>query len=254
MQVWVTNLPDLAWQWAYARMGWGIVGAALVLRLWPRPTEVTVAVTAGVTAGVTASVKAGVTDGWTPGVAAGITVAPMMPGAASALAALAALAMWLPHGASPAYWLGLALQQPSPMLVALCALALLARCTRLRAPPPPGPGSALVLAAGGLLLYADSSGWLSLGLYLRGADPLWAPLGALLAGAWAVRAVRYEATRSAALMLIAATTVFCLTRLPSGNVFDAFLDPLLWMLCMGIGLKAGVQRWRSAVRARPGRV
>ena len=226
MQVFATNLPDLAWQWAYARLGWGIVSAVLVLRLWPHA------------AGVATDVKAR------------FTVGPV-PCAASVLAALAALAMWLPHGASPAYWLGLVFQQPSPMLVAFCALALIVRCTRLRAGPPPGPGSALALAAGGMLLYADSSGWLSLGLYYRGADPLWAPLVALLACAWSVCAVRFEATRSAALMLLAATAVFCLTRLPSGNVFDAFLDPLLWLMCVGVAMKAGVQRRRGAVRTRP---
>ncbi len=228
MQVFATNLPDLAWQWAYARLGWGIVCIALVLRLWPHAAGVTVAVRAGFAAGPT-------------------------PRATSVFAALAALAMWLPHGASPAYWLGLVLQQPSPMLVALCALALLARCTRLHIGPPPGLGSALVFASGGLLLYADSSGWLNLGLYLRGSDSLWAPAAALLAGAWAVWAVRFEATRSAALMLLAGTAVFCLTRLPSGNVFDAFLDPLLWLASVGMALNAGVQRWRSAAHARPTR-
>jgi hypothetical protein len=44
--------------------------------------------------------------------------------------------------------------------------------------------------------------------------------------------------------------VFCLTRLPSGNVFDAFLDPLLWLLCVGRVLKVGVKRWREAAHAR----
>lgn len=226
MQVFATSLPDLAWQWAYARLGWGIVSAALVLRLWPHPAGVRVAVRAEFAAGPT-------------------------PRAASVFAVLAALAMWLPHGASPAYWLGLVFQQPSLMLVALCALALLARCTRLRTAPPPGQGSALVVAASGLLLYADSSGWLSVGLYFHGADPFWAPLAALLAGAWAVWAVRFEATRRAALATLVASTAFCLSRLPSGNVFDTFLDPLLWLVCVGIVLKTGVERWRVAVRARP---
>ncbi len=234
MQVFDSNLPDLAWQWVYARLGWGIVCAALLLRLWPRAAEVTVATSAGVKQGV----------------CAGITAAPL-PRAAAVSAALAAFAMWLPHAASPVFWLGLVFQQPSPMLVAFCALALLARWTRLRIGPPPGAGSALVLAAVGLLLYADSSGWLSLGLYLRGSDPLWAPLAALLAGAWAVWAVRAEATRRAALMTLAATAVFCLTRLPSGNVFDAFLDPLLWLMSVGVALKAGVQRRRGALAERP---
>ncbi len=229
MLVFTANLPDLAWQWVYARLGWGIVSAALVLRLWPRPADVADAV-----------------KGALQGAVKGAT-----PRAAAIFAALAALAMWLPHGASPAYWLGLAFQQPSPVLVALCVMALLARCTRRRVAPPPGSGSALLVAAGGLLLYADSSGWLSLGLYLRGSDPLWAPLAALLVGAWAVSAVRAEATRSAALTLLAAAVVYCLTRLPSGNVFDAFLDPLLWLLCVGNGLKFGVKRWRETAHVRP---
>jgi hypothetical protein len=231
MQSFATNLPDLAWQWAYARLGWGIVCAALVLWLWPRAAGVAPAATTDTAAG------------------ARVEAAPT-PRAAGVIAALAALAMWLPHAASPAYWLGLVFQHPSAMLVAWCALALLARCTRLRTGPPLGPTPALVFAVGGLLLYADSSGWLALGLYLRGSDPLWAPLAALLAGAWAAWAVRKEATRYTALMLLAATTVFCVTRLPSGNVFDGFLDPLFWLLCVGIVLKSGVQRWRGGLRER----
>lgn len=211
------NLPDLDWQWVYARVGWGVVLAALLLRFWPRVGS---------------------------------------PRTGLALVALAFVAMALPHAASPAYWLGLMFQYPSPMLLGWCGLVLAAAWPTLRLAASPRPRFApvlaplaLPLAAGGLLLYADSSGWLNLGLYGLGFDPLWGPLTALLAGAWAAWMLRRESLRSAALLVLWCVMVFCLTRLPSGNLFDAFLDPWVWAASVSITLGAVLRRSRAKARA-----
>jgi hypothetical protein len=225
-------LPDLDWQWLYSRFAWGIVLAALLLRAgarWASPT----------------------------------------PGATAIAAGIAFAAMWLPGAASAAYWLGLMFQYPSVMLVACLVLPLAlpgpnrrAAAQLSAATPPPsddraqarGPHMpmnsrfALVLALGGAWLYADSCGWLNTGLYALGFDPRWGPAAALFAGAWAVWALRSVALRGTGLVVLACVVVFCLTRLPSGNLFDAFLDPWLWCWSVCATLLAA---WRRLRRAPP---
>ena len=154
--------------------------------------------------------------------------------------------MFLPGSASPAHWLGLVFQLPSVMLVACCAVPLLARHAASHVGPALGLRFALCIAGGGLLLYADSSAWLNLGLYARGFDPRGGPLAALLAGAGALWALRSAESRITGLIVFACVIVFCLTRLPSGNVFDAFVDPLIWLWCVAVSLRAALQRLRGA--------
>jgi hypothetical protein len=207
------TLPGLEWQWVYARLAWGVVLAALLLRAWPH--------------------------------GAGPT-----PRAAWVAAALALAAMWLPHAASPAYWLGLVFQYPSAMLVACCAVPWLWRraAPRADAHPPVPAAFPAVMALGGLVLYADSVGALHLDLYARGFDRLGAPAVALAAAAWAVWALRRPACRVPALIVLSCALLFCLTRLPTGNVFDAFLDPLIWLWSVVASLRA--VRWRRSSRVR----
>jgi hypothetical protein len=232
------NLPDLDWQWLYSRFAWGIVLAALLLR-------------------------------------AGARWAAPAPGATAIAAVIAFAAMWLPGAASAAYWLGLMFQYPSVMLVVCLLLPLLLPDPDRRAATPlPGsepaqpdstvtgkphlpessarpqspmnPRLALVLALGGAWLYADSFGWLSTGLYGLGFDPRWAPAAALLAGAWAVWALRSVTLRATGLVVLACVVVFCLARLPSGNLFDAFVDPWLWAWSVCATVRASWRRLRSA--------
>ncbi|MFZ2653113.1 MAG: hypothetical protein WA210_23770 [Burkholderiaceae bacterium] len=208
------NLPDLPWQWIYSRLAWGIVLATPLLCAWPRTK-------------------------------------PRVPLAALGLAGAVCAAMWLPQAASPAYWLGLAFQYPSIMLVACCVCTLAARQGFVHHGPMQEPWFARVIAVGGLLLYADSSGWLNAGIYLRGFDPRLAPAAALLMGAWAVWALRGLATRASGLVVMSCAVGYCFTRLPSGNVFDAFLDPLVWFWSLGVTLATSVRRWRRAPLRRP---
>ena len=197
------SLPDLALQAIYARLAWGVVMAAVVAGVVSRfPGRANVAA-------------------W----AAGLVMA----------------VMWLPGSASPAYWLGLMFQYPSMMLVACCVISLRPVWGSKRVAPLPA-GLAAVLALGGALLYADSSAWLSIGLYARAFDARLAPALALGLGAWAVWLIRAESNRTTGLSLMACVVVFSVTRLPSGNLFDTLLDPLLWIWSCGVALKALIRR------------
>ena len=209
------TLPDLAVQIVYARLGWGMVCAALLVAALRRHS---------------------IGKRWQAGL----------------MAVLAFAVMWLPGPVSPAYWLGLVFQFPSAALVAVCAVSV----SRPGLPARPAPTSwrigAIVLAAGGAMLYLDSAGWTSLELYALGADPRLAPLVALVLGMVGLGALRAASTRPTGLVLLASVVAFCVFRLPSGNLFDALLDPLLWF--GSLGLTVGVA-WRhlrrSGIPARP---
>lgn len=204
------SLPDLAWQIVYGRVAWTIVLAALLLALLPRAWR--------------------------------------LPRSAPALAlGGCGLLMALPGAASPAYWLGLALQYPGSLLLGLCLLRLRARWLGS------APGSflstplAAALALGGAALYLDAIGWLSQGFYYAGFGPLAAPALALLGAAGCVLAlVRGRGGREVP-ALLGALVLFSLLRLPTGNLWDALLDPLLWAWALATLCRRG---WRRAARYR----
>ena len=56
---------------------------------------------------------------------------------------------------------------------------------------------------------------------------------------------RHETTRRDAQLASAALALFALTRLPSGNVFDAVIDPLLWLVLLASSVQHGVRNIRS---------
>ncbi len=207
-------LPELGLQFAYGRVAWTIVIAAAAVAVWP--------------------------GAW------------RLPRRAVVLLTLAlALLMGLPGAASPAYWLILACQWPSGLLVSLSVLTLLAAWQGQRGAPllPPVMASALALA--GAALYLDAIGVLSRGFYFWGFTEVQAPLaGLVLLGATAWAALMQRA-RPHALALLAALSAYAMLRLPTGNLWDAVLDPLLWvwaLACSGVHL----QRWlrgRSAARS-----
>lgn len=185
------SLPELEWQIIYGRIAWIIVLAALALGAWPRSKRITHR-----------------------------SIVLLMLGVVSLTV--------LPNEASLAYWLGLAVLSPSGLLLGLCLLKLHAAW---KGDPshlllPVGLTIPIVLA--GTVLYLDAIGLLSLGVYSLGFGPIGAPLLALLfAGACAVAAIRGLA-QPLALTLLFATMLFTLLRLPTGNLWDALLDPMLW--------------------------
>lgn len=211
------SLPDLAWQIAYGRLAWGVVMAAMLVALWPAARRLP------------------------------------RPAFGAVLAAIALL-MALPGAASPAYWLGLAFQYPSGMLLGLCLLGLHARWQGTAAGDLMPVSVAAAIAIVGGALYLDAIGWLSQGYYYAGFGPVGAPAVALagIAGC-ALVLLRGRGGRQH-LVVLGALLLFTLLRLPTGNLWDAVLDPLLWAWALAtLARRAG--RWMvrfPARRAQPG--
>lgn len=211
------SLPELDWQILYGRVAWALVLAALLGTLIER-----------------------------------LRAAPSVRRAVLATMLLA-LALWsaAPGAAAPAYWLGLAFQLPSAWLSCLCAQRLLALWRGRAALPMPPLSAPVPLAAAivaiGAALYLDAMGVLALGWYYLGFGPLGAPLAALALAALCVWGVLRGLYRAHALALLAALCIFAVLRLPSGNLWDALLDPFLvaWAVA---SLLAG---WRRRARTRP---
>ena len=209
------NLPDIHLQSAALAIGWAIVIACLLV-------EMRVRLRAGAKARTLAIV---------------------------ALVPLAAV--WLPGEASPAFWLGLAFQWPSTLLVLLAAARL---WQRLRAPgrshgplPVEEPllplRAALPLAGAGILLYLGTFG-VGPFVYRSGYTDTAVLLFVTLAmGAW--RWGRPPMPRTSLLFALA-IVVHLLTRLPTGNAWDALIDPFVMLLAIGVCVRS----MRSARRTR----
>ncbi|NGZ85289.1 hypothetical protein [Duganella aceris] len=204
------SLPDLALQIIYGRLAWALVAAAVLLALLP-----------------VALPK--------------LIPAPRRRTIALTVAAMAAL-MALPGAASPAYSLILVFQYPSGLLLGCCMVSLWTRWQGKPVRFALRPGLALALTLAGLVLYLDAFGVLALGWYYGGFSAVGAPLLACaVAAACAVAIVRGRAAGSAGALLIA-VMLFSLLRLPTGNLWDALLDPLLWAWAAGSAIAAFARR------------
>ncbi len=154
---------------------------------------------------------------------------------------------FMPGAWSPTWWLGLAFQLPSWTTVLLCGASVLTHWRR-----ETGPESTRIelgvlgwLALGsGVLLLLDLFIFLPIALYRWGFSTL--ALTALLATVTVVWVGARSALhrREAALALVA-MALFVLTRLPTGNVFDALLDPWLWLALFFIATRQLVRFARS---------
>ena len=193
------DLPALDWQFFYGRLAWTIVVATLVASLLPAAVRRSRPVIAGLLLGTGAL-------------------------------------MALPQSASPAYWLILAFQLPSGLLLGFCLLKLYA------ARPGPLAAPCMPTALAGTALYLDAIGILSLGLYYAGFGPHGAPLVALVAAAGCALAVIMGRARPHALVALGALALFSILRLPTGNLWDALLDPLLWAWAV-VSLSIKGVRW-----------
>ena len=160
-------------------------------------------------------------------------------------------AFW-PGTASPAHWLGLAFQSPSLMSVVLCALwawqprprsPFADHTSRANAWPwAVFIGATVVL---GWVLLLDMLAWWPVSVYAWGFGPAALTLvcGLALLLWLADGAAGERAVWCLGLVLV----VFVVTRLPSGNLWDALLDPWLWLVLQVRGLMAWV-RGRSSAR------
>ena len=172
---------------------------------------------------------------------------------------------WVPGEWGLAYWLGLAFQIPS-VLSCMLALGVLVRAVALRAKPGRDARGALgqgaadrsypvlsawaaVYAGAGVLLgwilLFDTFALLPVAVYTWGFAPTafmlvcaLALLPWVVAGAGVWRA-------SGAWQVGAAVALFGLSRWPSGNVWDAVLDPWLWLLLNVYALRAVTRSWGS---------
>ena len=154
------------------------------------------------------------------------------------------MALWAcvpgPWGLS--YWLGLAFQTPSLMAMALSLHYLWqrlaqrkwshqVRASSLASTAQRSPWLYRYAVLGvvlGWLLLLDTFAYLPVSLYAWGFSPLAYALGLLLALVPWVLGVRWSQTApSPALLFVLA--VFGFTRWPTGNVWDAVLDPWLFV-------------------------
>jgi len=209
------TLPPFAWQSLYLDVGWGVVCAALLLTLLEMGP---------------ARLRARRFD-------------PVV-----ALACMAC--MWLPSPWAPSFWLGMAFQYPSLMLVFLAGAQLL-RLQRqahgVHLPPvlPAVPAASLFVL--GTVLYGGSFVWFPLDVYAFGyASPAAIVLATTLVALWAA----CDRANGLACAAIAATgLVHAATRLPSGNAWDAMLDPMLFVWAGAVTLMALRARRRRPAAA-----
>ena len=169
----------------------------------------------------------------------------------------AVLVAWVlvPGPMSPAYWLSLAFQTPSLVSAAWCLWLGLGVQHRADADPVRrNPAHQRILTlwtlAGivlGWILLLDTLALWPVPVYAWGYGTSALAGTALLACAPFLSApAGWRASLAAVLVL----TVYVLTRLPSGNLWDAVLDPWLWV-ALQLGMLSQTVRWIRARRAVP---
>jgi len=213
-------VPELARLWMW--LGWSVVLAALLL-----------AVSAALAS------KKGKPGRWA-----------FLPWLAAALAVL-----WcaLPGTLSPAYWLGLAFQSPSALTVALCLLSLIGHQTgtagrettparRIRPHIVCATGLGLLL---GWILLLDTLALLPVQFYVLGWSPAAVAVTLLVCTLLTLPGWLQSGTPMERWALPSVLLVFVALRLPSGNVWDALLDPCLWITLHGYALHGLLRQRRS---------
>lgn len=177
------------------------------------------------------------------------------------LALAVSLLVWtlMPGPVSPAFWLGLAFQTPSLMTLVICLgwLYALARPVTHRGPVlNPShlralKGAGLVGVLLGWLLLLDTFALFPFSLYSAGFSAAGPGAAALLLSLpWIVAGARPGwGTVCAAGWLVLA--LFVVARLPTGNLWDALIDPWLWLALQAGWLRWGVRRLIGAWRGSP---
>jgi hypothetical protein len=189
------SLPELDWQIIYGPLAWGIVLAALISALWPRA--------------------------W-----------PLSRRGLSAIIVLALVLQHLPGEIAPAYWLGLAFQWPSALLVGLSMLMLHFAWQGTPEKTVMPCALAALIVATSAVLYLDAFGLLTQGFFYWGFSARGAPIVALLLAVLCSVAIVRGRARAQSLVVLGALLLFAGPRLPTGNLWDTLLDPLLsgWAL------------------------
>ena len=167
----------------------------------------------------------------------------------SALAMLVLVWALVPGELSPAFWLGLAFQSPSAMTVLLCMGWLQQQFRRASVDAALNAATDArslqwLLAAGvvlGWILLLDTLAVFSVSIYAWGFSVSAVIVALVLAALFWLQ----QGSRASALPLCV-LALFVITRLPSGNLWDALLDPLLWLALQAIWLISVARRLRQA--------
>jgi hypothetical protein len=207
-------LPDLALMRIARYLSWAIVLAFLVMALgrrWPRPLQLGLA---------------GLLFVWT----------------------------LIPGPVSPAFWLGLAFQMPSLMstVIGLVGLAMMFRTGSCGLPDPAQMGALRWASLGGVVLgwflLLDTFAVLPLSIYAAGFSPAALGVAALAAALpWMVFGPRHP-WRVVSTLLGVVLLLYVLLRLPTGNMWDALIDPWLWIALQMGWLVRGIRRFNAAWR------
>jgi hypothetical protein len=156
------------------------------------------------------------------------------------------------------YWLGLAFQSLSFSAVFLLGLACLGALYQPGKRETPQKTNGIsqwllwVAVMPGYLLLLDTFAVLPWQIYALGFSPL--ALLCLLAVSLLPGLLRgFTFSRSTPEVWVAPTALllFAATRLPTGNVWDALIDPWLWLFLNGALLRAVFRRWRDAKALDP---
>lgn len=137
----------------------------------------------------------------------------------------------------PVYWLGLAFQTPSVLAVLWAGQHLYSQwpiaAWTLKSRQTQRSGANVVFAVLGVvlgwLLLLDTLALIPIQVYALGFSP-WSAGVAVVVGLmpWIFQGM--PGLRSAGGLVVLAVLVFALLRLPTGNVWDALLDPWLWLV------------------------
>lgn len=164
----------------------------------------------------------------------------------------AALVLWAawPGGLSPTYWLGLAFQAPSLLSAVLCGLFLLRQFKPGVLPAErcavPWYFGMLGIVLGWLLLLDTFAVW-PVSLYALGFSPVALAVVALVAVLpWLLAGPR-QSTHNILLLLVAVLLLQVLLRLPTGNLWDALIDPCLWVALQIGWLPSQLRRFRGSL-------
>lgn len=165
-------------------------------------------------------------------------------------ASMLAVWAWVPGVWGASHWLGLSFQAPSVVAVLWCAYVLGERAADNRTSASSVPTYSLIgTMLLGWVLLADVLAWLPVSFYAWGFSS--AALGVLLVLALvplalpSLRHVPGAHSNAGWLLWPLALAVFVAMRLPSGNVWDAVIDPWLWLAAHIVSFK----RWQ-VYRAR----
>jgi hypothetical protein len=170
----------------------------------------------------------------------------------------AVLAVWalLPGPFTPDYWLGLAFHAPSLTSMLLCGWWLRRSLFGVRhaQSEPEASSHALwpVLLVGlglvvGYVLMLDTFAVLPWEVYAWGFSPMLLLVLLLVSLLpWVLGGPSQRTAAVPAWVLPVALLLFAGSRLPTGNVWDAVMDPLLWLYLHGVAIRAIYRRIRRS--------